>query len=375
MTQADAIYEDHSVFAQPKLSLKPSELIRRQCPRHVHVRPGRDQQPRDHRRRDVDVGQRLPASRRHVAHVAGGRRTTSSTACPTTTSHAIVAGNAAEGLRLRPRVTFVTRAVVIRSTVVVTSTAVVGPQQPSTYTPDRATGFGAAHEQHRRRARRRCDRFGAKSPRPPVISRPTPRAARLAVVDARTLRVSLLPTLDLVTIESEPSAPELERLTGRTSQPAFGARSSTRCPKHAAPLPTCCTSCSMISRWRRSCPDTRCTARAGARRRRGELYKPTVDLCAGWQAGGTLMQVIETDGMPPMTIGPAAPSLERCRRPRRVARAAGPPPRTVRRRRRIDLTVGDALARRRDVPRLPLRRRRHRVGRARVRAARRRSTR
>ena len=31
MTQADAIYEDHSMYASPKLSLKPSELIRRQC--------------------------------------------------------------------------------------------------------------------------------------------------------------------------------------------------------------------------------------------------------------------------------------------------------------------------------------------------------
>ena len=31
MTQADAIYEDHSMYAKPKLSLKPSELIRRQC--------------------------------------------------------------------------------------------------------------------------------------------------------------------------------------------------------------------------------------------------------------------------------------------------------------------------------------------------------
>ena len=31
MTQADAIYDDHSMYAQPKLSLKPSELIRRQC--------------------------------------------------------------------------------------------------------------------------------------------------------------------------------------------------------------------------------------------------------------------------------------------------------------------------------------------------------
>jgi predicted TIM-barrel fold metal-dependent hydrolase len=31
MTQADSIYEDHSAYAKPKLSLKPSELIRRQC--------------------------------------------------------------------------------------------------------------------------------------------------------------------------------------------------------------------------------------------------------------------------------------------------------------------------------------------------------
>ena len=31
MTQADAIYQDHAMYAKPKLSLKPSELIRRQC--------------------------------------------------------------------------------------------------------------------------------------------------------------------------------------------------------------------------------------------------------------------------------------------------------------------------------------------------------
>jgi predicted TIM-barrel fold metal-dependent hydrolase len=31
MTQADAIYEDHAMWARPTLSLKPSELIRRQC--------------------------------------------------------------------------------------------------------------------------------------------------------------------------------------------------------------------------------------------------------------------------------------------------------------------------------------------------------
>lgn len=31
MTQADSIYQDHAMYARPKLSLLPSELIRRQC--------------------------------------------------------------------------------------------------------------------------------------------------------------------------------------------------------------------------------------------------------------------------------------------------------------------------------------------------------
>jgi predicted TIM-barrel fold metal-dependent hydrolase len=31
MTQADAIYQDHAMYARPKLSMLPSELIRRQC--------------------------------------------------------------------------------------------------------------------------------------------------------------------------------------------------------------------------------------------------------------------------------------------------------------------------------------------------------
>ncbi|MCU1459045.1 MAG: amidohydrolase family protein, partial [Actinomycetia bacterium] len=31
MTQADAIYQDHNMWARPKLSMLPSELIRRQC--------------------------------------------------------------------------------------------------------------------------------------------------------------------------------------------------------------------------------------------------------------------------------------------------------------------------------------------------------
>ena len=65
-------------------------------PRHVHVRPGRDQQPRDHRRRDADVGQRLPAPRGHVARRRRRSRRAQFDGVSDADLHAIVAGNAAE---------------------------------------------------------------------------------------------------------------------------------------------------------------------------------------------------------------------------------------------------------------------------------------
>ena len=54
-------------------------------PRDVHVRPGRDQQPRDHRRRDADVGQRLPAPGRARGPRRRRSRRGSSTVSPTPT--------------------------------------------------------------------------------------------------------------------------------------------------------------------------------------------------------------------------------------------------------------------------------------------------
>ena len=70
MTQADAIYADHSMYASAEAVAEAERADPPPVRGHVHVRPGRDQQPRDHRRRDAHVGQRLPAPRRHVARVA-----------------------------------------------------------------------------------------------------------------------------------------------------------------------------------------------------------------------------------------------------------------------------------------------------------------
>ena len=74
MTQADAIYDDHTMYAKPKLSLKPSELIRRQCAATFMYDPVAINNRDDHRHRDADVGQRLPPPRGHVARVAVGQR-------------------------------------------------------------------------------------------------------------------------------------------------------------------------------------------------------------------------------------------------------------------------------------------------------------
>ena len=73
MTQADAIYEDHSMWAKPKLSLLPSELIRRQCAATFMYDPVAINN-RATTGVETLVGQRLPAPRRHVARLASQER-------------------------------------------------------------------------------------------------------------------------------------------------------------------------------------------------------------------------------------------------------------------------------------------------------------
>ena len=94
MTQADSIYVDHAMYARPKLSMLAERVDPAPVRGHVHVRPGRDQQPPHHRPRHPHVGQRLPAPRGHVADVAGGRADQFD-GVPDDEVRAIVGGNAA----------------------------------------------------------------------------------------------------------------------------------------------------------------------------------------------------------------------------------------------------------------------------------------
>jgi Protein of unknown function (DUF2889) len=65
------------------------------------------------------------------------------------------------------------------------------------------------------------------------------------------------------------------------------------------------------------------------------------DLCAGWKAGGTIIQGI-ADGLPPVVTGPVAPSLNRTDDPWAWHEMPGPlGADAMRRRRRIDLIPGN----------------------------------
>jgi hypothetical protein len=77
------------------------------------------------------------------------------------------------------------------------------------------------------------------------------------------------------------------------------------------------------------------TAAAGAAASRRR--HPTVDLCAGWQSGGTLLSLLEENGSLPHSLGPPAPDLAVGSDPLAWHDRAAVPPRGTRRTRRLDV--------------------------------------
>jgi hypothetical protein len=224
---------------------------------------------------------------------------------------------------------------------VVTGAAGVGPQLPATETPDRAPG--SIRRTSSIDVVRRDGPTGEVCVAGRARDLATDSTGTARVVAHRTLDATLAPTLELRTLTTEPPEPALAPLVGRTVAAGFRGAAVHAVPnaRAAADLLYLLLDDLPVATLVSGYALQRAGLVAGMPR---ERYAPTVDLCAGWQAGGTLMQVVETNGMPPMTLGPAAPRLLRADDPDAWHALPEPAPRTVRRRRRIDVTtVGNAL--------------------------------
>jgi Protein of unknown function (DUF2889) len=225
---------------------------------------------------------------------------------------------------------------------VVTDASVVGPQRPATETPDRRPG-----STRRTSSIDVVRREGIAGP-VEIIGRArdlaTDADGTARVVGRQLLTATLEPTLQLATLESEPTEPALAGLIGRTVAAGFRAAA-------VAAVPDARRDATLLYLLLDDLPVA--TLVSGyALQRAGlipdiarERLAPTVDLCSGWRAGGTLMQEVDASGAPPMTFGPVAPRLERPDDPDAWHELPVPPPRTVRRRRRIDATIDDGVLR------------------------------
>jgi hypothetical protein len=157
-----------------------------------------------------------------------------------------------------------------------------------------------------------------------------------------TLLATLDPFQELVRVVADPPEPALETLVGRRAVSGFRAAAADAVPEHRR-------AASLLYLLLDDLPVV--TLVSGyALQRAGmipeaprSVYEPSVDLCSGWAADATIMRTIDGQGTPPMTLGPAAPPLDRPDDPdgwHPIPTAAA---RTVRRRRRIDVGFGDEL--------------------------------
>ncbi len=223
---------------------------------------------------------------------------------------------------------------------VVTPTAEVGPQDPATTTPPREPGSA--------RRTSSVDIVRPDGAGGPIVVEGYARDAVTLALDSPpvatdvTLSATLDPFQELVRIASDPAEPALASLVGRRAVSGFRAAAADAVPDHRR-------AASLLYLLLDDLPVV--TLVSGyALQRAGmipeaprSVYEPSVDLCSGWAADATIMRTIDERGTPPMTLGPPAPAIDRPDDPDAWHRIPVAAPRTVRRRRRIDVEFGDEL--------------------------------
>jgi hypothetical protein len=214
-----------------------------------------------------------------------------------------------------------------------------GPHEPVTTTPVRALGSA-----------RRTTSIDQRRGEPGAPMAVEARGRDLVTgIDGSTQvadQVTVVATVDaagtLSAIEADPPEPGLARLVGGHVSRRFRARLDEAIPEHAA-------AATVLHQLLDDLPMAALISGYGSSREQPDFELPPgagerlTDLCAGWAAGGTMLDALERTGVFPIPVGPPASVL--AANGDLLAWHELPPmvPRSVRRRRRIDVRAGEPL--------------------------------
>lgn len=162
------------------------------------------------------------------------------------------------------------------------------------------------------------------------------------VVDAVRVQAGIDARGNLTGIESDPPINGLERLVGASTSRGFRARLDEALPEHR-------DTATVLHQLLDDVPMAALLTNYGATREDEdwnlsvEAAGAMADLCAGWAGGATMLGAMTDTGIFPIPVGPPAPDLSSAEDPLAWHDIGPMEPRSIRRRRRIDVLAGDLL--------------------------------
>jgi hypothetical protein len=163
------------------------------------------------------------------------------------------------------------------------------------------------------------------------------------ILDETRLRIDLDQWGSVTAVEADPPVPALHQLAGAHSSRGFRRRVDEVVPDHRDVG-------TVLHQLLDDVPMAGLLTNYGATREMGddfdlpaETAEGMADLCAGWERDATMLGAMTATGIFPIPLGPPAPDLASPDDPLAWHEMEALAPRSVRRRRRIDLIAGDVF--------------------------------
>lgn len=163
------------------------------------------------------------------------------------------------------------------------------------------------------------------------------------VIDEVRLDATVDAAGTILRIEADPPVPELADLVGTHGSKGHRRRVDALLPDHVERA-------TVLLQLLDDMPMAALISMYGATRAMDDWNLPPeaasnmADLCAGWERGATMLDALERTSIFPIPVGPPAPALEAADDPAGWHELGPMAPRSVRRRRRLDLLPGEPMA-------------------------------